>query len=214
MKKKTSTRLFDVCTSIPPIEPANMLPVMIMLGIWIVLRTQGVAVDPAFVVSVVTAQAYLIWRNLPVAAVSLTTVDTPKSPMLYWPVAITLCLALLQLWLSDPVFTQRVLTVFCTFFLVIMLLGILRERDVMDKVAPAMPVHGQYTPPVSLLRVNAAMAALIIVVNEILIAFESPGAWITVMPIFMLVLHGVYWGLVLMIIPSDADDHSDPTQAA
>lgn len=208
MMKKTSSRLYSVCTSIPPIEAKNLLPVMIMLGLWVILRMQGVPVDPAFVVSVVMAQAYMVWRNLPVAAANLKRMKARKSRMLYWPVGLMLGLAFLQLWLSSPLFTQRMLTVLCTFFLVIMVLGILREKDLMEKVGSAIPEDGNHSAPVSLLRVNAVMAALIIGVNELLIAFESPGAWITVMPFFVLVLHGLYWAMVLLTIPDNSQDDS------
>jgi hypothetical protein len=205
--KHFSSRLFALCGSIPPIKPHNFLPIMIMLGIWIVLRSQGVPVDPAFVVSVVSAQAYLVWRNIPLAAENLDTVGAPPRKLLYTIVFVTFALALLQLWLASPLFTQRMLTVLCVFFLVIMLLGILRERDMLDRLGPAMPKEGQYSAPVSLLRVNALMGALIIVMNEWLIFYESPAVWITVMPLFMLVLHGVYWALVLMTLP---DDEGEP----
>ncbi|MDF1670002.1 MAG: hypothetical protein P1U83_10335 [Roseovarius sp.] len=201
--KHTSNRLFEVCTSIPPIKPQNLLPVLIMLGLWVILRSQAVAEDAAFVVSVVTAQAYLVWRNLPMAAANLNKVGGQKSRMLLTLVGVTFAVALLQLWLSSPLFTQRVLTVLCVFFLVIMVLGILHERDVMDRLSPAMPLEAGYTPPVSLLRVNAMMAALIIAMNEWLIFYESPAVWITVMPVFMLVLHGVYWTAVLMTLPAN-----------
>lgn len=199
--KHFSSRLFALCGSIPPVKPQNLLPVMIMLGIWVVLRSQGVPVDAAFVVSVVSAQAYLVWRNIPLAAANLDTVGAPPRKLLYTIVGITFALALLQLWLASPLFTQRMLTVLCVFFLVIMLLGLLRERDMLERLGPAVPKEGSYCAPVSLLRVNAVMGALIIGMNEWLIFYESPAVWITVMPVFMLVLHGVYWALVLMTLP-------------
>ncbi|MFK7941101.1 MAG: hypothetical protein AB8B82_17105 [Roseovarius sp.] len=200
--KLTAKNMLETCASIPPIKPQNLLPIVIMLGIWVVLRTNGIAENAAFVVSVVTAQAYLVWRNLPVAAANLNTVQGPKSRMLSALVGVTFLVALLQLWLGSPLFTQRVLTVLCVFFLVVMVLGILNEREVMDRMKAAMPTHGEFTPPVSLLRVNAMMAALIIAMNEWLIFYESPAVWITVMPVFMLALHGVYWVMVLSTIPT------------
>lgn len=205
--KITAKSMLENCASIPPIKPQNMLPVVIMLGIWVALRSQNIAEDSAFVVSVVTAQAYLVWRNLPIAAANLKKISSPKRRMLYALVGVTFLIALLQLWLGSPLFTQRVLTVLCVFFLVVMLLGILNEREIMERMNAAMPVHGQYTPPVSLLRVNAIMAALIIAMNEWLIFYESPAVWITVMPIFMLVLHGVYWMMVLITLPAN---HGEP----
>jgi len=208
MKNTASSRLFAICASIPPIQPQNMLPFVIMVGLWIVLRIQGIAEGPAFVVSVVSAQAYLVWRNLPMAAANLTKMGGPGRRMLHGLVGITLAVAVLQLSLSSPLFTQRLLTVICAFFLVIMLLGILREREMLDRLSPAMPINGQHTAPVSLLRVNATMAALIIGMNEALIMYESPAVWITVMPVVMLVLHAVYWALVLITIPSDSDSNT------
>jgi hypothetical protein len=53
------------------------------------------------------------------------------------------------------------------------------------------------------LRINALAAAAVIAVNEILIATESLTVWITVMPVFALVLHGAYWFLVLMVLPPE-----------
>lgn len=196
--KSMTRRLLGHCASIPPINPLNMLPVVIMLGVWLVLRAQGVPVDPAFVVSVVAAQAYLVWRNLPMTAANLDVVGTPSRRLLHLVVGVTFLIALLQLWLGSPLFTQRMLTVLCVFFLVVMVLGIFKERDMLDRVRPALPANESYTPPVSLLRVNATMAALIIAVNEWLIYYESPAIWITVVPLFMLVLHGIYWILVQM----------------
>lgn len=201
--KITAKNMLEHCASIPPIKPQNLLPVIIMLGIWVVLRSQNVTEESAFVVSVVTAQAYLVWRNLPIAAANLKQISGPKRRMLYALVGVTFLIALLQLWLGSPLFTQRVLTVLCVFFLMVMLLGILNEREVMDRMNAAMPAQGHYSPPVSLLRVNAMMAALIIAMNEWLIFYESPAVWITVMPLFMLVLHGVYWMMVLITLPSN-----------
>ncbi|WP_371228742.1 hypothetical protein [Roseovarius sp. 2305UL8-3] len=205
MKKTLPSRLFEVCASIPPIQPHNMLPFVIMIGLWMVLRAQGVSQDPAFVVSVVSAQAYLVWRNLPNAGANLVKMGSAKRRMLHGAVGLTLAIAVLQLWLSSPIFTQRVLTVICGFFLVVMVLGILREREVLERLRKTMPANGRHSAPVSLLRVNATMAALIIVANEVLIMYESPGVWITVMPLFMLVLHAIYWVLVLLTIPDTND---------
>ena len=47
---------------------------------------------------------------------------------------------------------------------------------------------------------------MVIAVNEILISSESLGVWITVMPIFVLFLHGFYWFMVLMVLPPDSPD--------
>jgi len=110
-------------------------------------------------------------------------------------------LAALQLWLNDPLFTQRVLTGMCVFFLVIMILGIRREKDMLERVVPQQSADGTPVERVSLLRVNALAAAMVIAVNELLIVGETLAVWITVMPVFVLFLHGFYWFMVLMVLP-------------
>lgn len=196
-----STRLWFASTSIPAIRAENILPVLTMLILWIGLRHMGVHEDRAFVMAVVVAEAYAIWRNLPDAAFSLRKVRSGRPGMLMWPVLGLVALAALQLWLNDPLFTQRVLTGMCVFFLVIMILGIRREKDMLERVVPQQSADGTPVERVSLLRVNALAAAMVIAVNELLIAGETLAVWITVMPVFVLFLHGFYWFMVLMVLP-------------
>ena len=203
MIKRLSTRLWHVTTSIPPIRPENVLPIVIMMILWVVLRQLAISEDNAFVVSVVVAEAYAIWRNLPNAAYSLKKVESGKPGMLRWPVALLIVLAALQLWLNNPLFTQRVLTGFSVFFLLIMVFGIRREKDLLDRVAPIAENDSVTVERVSLLRINALAAAMVVGVNELLIAFETLSVWITVMPVFVLVLHAFYWFMVLMALPPD-----------
>ncbi len=196
-----STRLWFASTSIPAIRAENILPVLTMLILWIGLRHLGVHEDRAFVMAVVVAEAYAIWRNLPDAAFSLRKVRSGRPGMLMWPVLGLVTLAALQLWLNDPLFTQRVLTGMCVFFLVIMILGIRREKDMLERVVPQQSADGTPVERVSLLRVNALAAAMVIAVNELLIVGETLAVWITVMPVFVLFLHGFYWFMVLMVLP-------------
>ena len=111
MIKSTSTRLWFAATSIPPIRPENLLPVVMMLILWIVMRQTGFSEERAFVSSVVLAEVYTIWRNLPNAAYSLRKVREGKPGMLRWPVLIMVLLAGVQLALNDPLVTQRILLV-------------------------------------------------------------------------------------------------------
>ena len=203
MIKSTSTRLWFAATSIPPIRPENILPVVMMLILWIVMRQTGFSEERAFVSSVVLAEVYTIWRNLPNAAYSLRKVREGKPRMLLWPVLIMVLLAGVQLALNDPLVTQRVVTGFCCFFLIIMFLGMRREQDLLERVAPSQGANAQPVQRVSLLRVNALAAAVVIIVNEILIATETLAVWITVVPVFVLFLHAFYWFMVLMVLPME-----------
>ncbi|MDT8328455.1 MAG: hypothetical protein RQ750_13910, partial [Roseovarius sp.] len=176
----------------------------------VVLGRMDVPQDQTFVLSVVVAQAYAIWRNLPQAAHSLDQTTGGRAGMLRWPVIILLLLSALQLWLNNPYFTQRGISAVALFFLVVMVLGMMREGAVMDRVTPKDAEGDAVYETVSLLRVNALVAAMVIAVNEILISSESLAVWITVMPIFVLFLHGFYWFMVLMVLPPDAPDDETP----
>lgn len=206
MIKRTSSRLLNAMLSIPPIRPQNLLPVVIMLILWIVLGRLNVPQDQVFVLSVVVAQAYAVWRNLPQAAESIQQTTAGRTGMLRWPVFILLAVSALQLWLNNPLFTQRGVTAVALFLLVVMVLGMIREGAVMARVTPTTAEGGAVYETVSLLRVNALVAAMVIAVNEILISSESLGVWITVMPLFVLFLHGFYWFMVLMVLPPDSPD--------
>ncbi|SFO01187.1 hypothetical protein SAMN04487859_11341 [Roseovarius lutimaris] len=206
MVHRFSSRLLNATLSIPAIRSQNLLPVVIMLILWIGLGRMSVPQDQVFVLSVVVAQAYAIWRNLPQAAASLHQTTAGRTGLLRWPVVILLMLSAVQLWLNNPLFTQRGISAVALFLLVIMVLGMMREGDVMTRVTPTNADGEEVYETVSLLRVNALVAAMVIAVNEILICTESLGVWITVMPIFVLFLHGFYWFMVLMVLPPEAPD--------
>ena len=211
MIKRVTNRFWHLATSIPPIQPGNLLPVLVMIMLWVGLRYTGMSEDQAFVIGCVTAQAYMIWRNLPGAAQSLHHVKSGKPRMLVFPVSVIIAVAGLQLWLGSPLFTQRVLTFFCLFFLAVMVWGILREREMLERVIPEERRTEQHVgAPVSLLRINAIVAAVVIAVNEALIAFETLAVWISVMPFLFLVLHAFYWLMVLSVLPAVNEQQARP----
>ena len=208
MIKRIASRFWYLATSIPQIQPVNLLPVLVMTMLWVGLRYWGMSEEQSFVIGCVTAQAYTIWRNLPGAALSLQHVERGKPKMLIFPVCIIIVVAGVQLWLGSPLFTQRVLTLFCVLFLAVMVWGILREREMLERVVPVEHVGQQVSAPVSLLRINAIVAAVVIGVNEILIAFETLAVWISAMPILFLALHAFYWLMVLSVLPTATDKES------
>ena len=171
-----------------------------MLMLWLILRILGLGEDRAFVVSVVVAEAYLVGRNLPQAAKNIDDVHNGEVKMLAWPVGITLALAALQLIVQDPLFTQRIISGFSIFFLLIMFLGMLRERDVLDKVPHPSIATKADVPKVNLLRINALMSLVVLSVNEMLITANSLTIWITGIPLLVLVLHASYWILVILML--------------
>ena len=93
-------------------------------------------------------------------------------------------------------------------FLAVMVWGILREREMLERVVPEGRMDQQVSAPVSLLRINAIVAAVVIGVNEALIAFETLAVWISAMPILFLVLHAFYWLMVLSVLPTASDQQT------
>ncbi|WP_143534350.1 hypothetical protein [Roseovarius albus] len=174
-----------------------------MLILWVGLHQFQIDEDTIFVISVVVAEGYMIWRNLPTAAASLGTIQKDKPRLLRWPVMAVIGLIAIQLWLNDPLFTQRVLTGACLFVLIVMLLGLRREQILLDRVVPLKQHSGRQIKRVGLLRINALVLAIVITVNETLIASEPLAVWITVMPLLAILLHGFYWFAVLMVLPSE-----------
>ena len=207
MIKRIANQTWYLATTIPSIQPGNLLPVMLMILLWVVMTGQGVAESPAFVMSSVAAQACVVWRNLPRAAQSLNEAAVGRPRLVILPVALIIALAALQLWLMNPLFTQRFLSAYALFFLFVMLIGIAREDEMLSRVTPAETRMGRATMPVSLLRVNALTAAVVITANEALIAFETLSVWISIMPILLLVVHAFYWALVLSVLPSEEVYH-------
>lgn len=203
MVSTLSFRLWYAISSIPPINPGNILPLVIMLIMWVGLHQFPIDENTIFVISVVVAEGYMIWRNLPTAAASLGTIQQDKPRLLRWPVMVVLVLIAAQLWLNDPLFTQRVLTGACLFVLLIMLLGLRREQILLDRVVPLSLHPGREIKRVSLLRINALVLAIVITVNEVLVASEPLAVWITVMPLMAILMHGFYWIAVLLVLPPE-----------
>lgn len=196
MTYSTVTRVRDAFVSIPPMRPDALLPLVIMLVLWIGLRAAGFPDAMVFVLVIVCAQAHAVWRSLPNAARHMQRGEMSK---LIWTVILMLKLATLQLYIGDPLFSQRLLSGGCVFVLLVMLIGVRREQEVLARVTRNV-THGR---PISLLRVNAGFALAFLCVNEVLIATGSLTVWMTVMILAAFAVHAAYWFTVLMVMPPD-----------
>lgn len=188
------SRVQDAFASIPPMRAETLLPLIIMFLLWIGLKEAGLPEDKVFVLVLVVAQAHAVWRSLPNAARHLQG-DTSRR--LLWPVAIVLAFAAMQLWVSDPLFSQRILSGGCIFVLLVMVLGLRREKEVMARMMRTV-AQGR---PVSLLRVNAWFALAFLCLNEALIAGGSLTVWMAAMMLIALLVHATYWFTVLLLMP-------------
>lgn len=190
------SRVQDAFSSIPPMRAETLLPLVIMLMLWIGLNASGVPEDKVFVLVLVLAQAHAVWRSLPNAAQHM---QSDKRARMVWPVVAVTALAALQLAVADPLFTQRLLSGGCVFVLLVMLLGLRREKEVMARMTHSL-TEGR---PVSLLRVNACFAAVFLCVNEMLIASGSLMVWMSAMMMAAFLVHAAYWFTVLLVMPPE-----------
>ena len=203
MKSRWSSKVLDAVSSVPPMRVEYLVPIVVILILWIGLSSLGLAKDKSFVLVLVIGQTYAIWRNLPTAAAQLSQPGRDRSRLILWPVGVMLVLAVSQLLISSPLFSQRILSAACVFVLLVMILGMRREEDVLERVSPNSVVRGKVMARVSLLRVNALAAGTVLVVNELLIQSASLTVWMTGMALFAMVLHALYWFMVLMVMPGE-----------
>lgn len=198
MFKFSFIRVLDAVASVPPLRLNTVVPIAALLLVWTALLQSGVEADCSFVCVVVIGQAFVVWLNLPRAARALCLAGRDRRDLLVWPVAATLALAALQITVCEPVFTQRLLSVGCVFVLIIMALGMRHQNEVLARVG-----GGIETKPVSLMPINALMAALTLTVNELLISVDKAEVWVMGMALYALALHTVYWFMVLLVLPAD-----------
>lgn len=189
-------RVRDAFASIPPMRAETLLPLVIMLMLWTGLNAAGVPEATVFVLVLVIAQAHAVWRSLPNAA---RHIQSDKKQRMVWPVVAVMSLAALQLLVGDPLFSQRILSGGCIFVLLVMLLGVRREKEVMARMMHSV-TEGR---PVSLLRVNAWFALVFLCVNEALIATGSLTVWMAAMMMAALLVHAAYWFTVLLVMPRE-----------
>ncbi len=196
MTRDLFSSVWDAFSSIPSMRAETLVPLVLMLILWIALNAAGVPEDRVFVLVLVLAQAYAVWRSLPVAARHMRGGTRTR---VAWPVVAVLMLAALQLVVAAPIFSQRLLSAACLFVLLVMVLGLRREKQIMDRV---MTTVGE-GKPVSLLRVNAVFALVVLCVNEALIASGSLTVWMVAMMLAALVVHAAYWFTVLLLMPRE-----------
>ena len=77
----------------------------------------------------------------------------------------------LQIWMADPVVTQRIVSAACVVYVGIIVIGLCGDRMVLDRFAPVradsdVPLEFRY----HLLRLYTLTAVLVLVVNESLLA--------------------------------------------
>ncbi|MEM6577531.1 MAG: hypothetical protein AAF678_03495 [Pseudomonadota bacterium] len=203
MAHQMFARISSSAASVPPLRVDILWPFAVVLSIFVGLTLAGWEEARVFVLVSVTAQALVLWRNLPRAARDLGSISSGHARLLVWPVIIMLALIALQLVLASPLFTQRLVSAGCIFVLVIMLFGVRREKQILGAVMKGVRSVRPLSSPVPLMRVNALFAAALLCLNELLIASGSLTVWMSAMVLMLLVLRSAYWFVILLVTPDE-----------
>lgn len=167
----------------------------VFLGSWTVLQALQISESVAFVWAAVLAQAAQACRNLPGTIRRQHLTLGRKYPPAAWALAVPICVLSVQVWLSDPVVSQRLVSIFCALYIAIMAMGVRGDREIINHVTPVSKESG-----VSLgfrrhlLMLYALVAILVIATNETLIALDTTlGTRVVVLSILPIAMHGFFW---------------------
>ena len=194
-------------TSIPPIQPARIWPLLIFLMGFVSMRNLQLDDAVSFVWAAVIAQVVVVWRNIPAAAEELRRVGSGLH-ILYLGVAATLGAAALQIWLMDPVITQRMLSMSCLVFGLAMLWGALGHPRIRDLFVPsAQDAPIPEVPRTHMLRLNLFAAVAILAANEaLLLAQFDLTTRVSILATLPLLIHVLYEVVVILTLPLDELD--------
>ncbi|WP_412553315.1 hypothetical protein [Shimia sp. MIT1388] len=193
-----------------PIAPAKLLMPFVFSGSWAGLKLSGVSWPIAFVWAAVCAQGVHIWLVL------LPIIRRQRQKTGSARVAVSVVLAIwfgalvAQVWWSEPWFSQRLLSVCCALYAVILVLGIKRDGDVMKYFAPG-PNDREVSPEFRrrLLQLYALTAVFVIAVNEsLLVTGASLNLTVAILSLMPLFLHYVFQMVFLLTAPPLRDDET------
>ncbi|WP_137703002.1 hypothetical protein [Marimonas lutisalis] len=195
--------LWVLVTSVAPIPIERIWPVMMFLLGFVSLRNLQMDEAAAFVFAAVVAQVYVIWKNLPDAARDLRRTGDGTLKVLRYGVAATIAASAVQLWILDPVITQRMLSMSCLVYATAMLWGAMGNPRIREMVVPSVagrPVPE--TPRTHFLRLNTLAALLVLVVNEALVAAQFDlTTRVSILAILPLVIHVLYEITAILTVP-------------
>jgi len=193
-----------------PISPARLLMSFVFSGSWAGLKLSGVSWPVAFVWAAVCAQGVQIWLVLPLIVRRQREKSGSARVAVSVVLAIWLCALGLQIWWSEPWLNQRVLSVYCTLYAVILVLGMKRDGDVMKHFAPS-PNDREVSPEFRrhLLQLYVLTAVLVLVVNEsLLVTGASLNLTVAILSLMPLILHYVFQMVFLLTAPPLGDDET------
>ena len=164
--RRLSLFLWLVLSHLPPISPGRLLMPAVFLSSWTVLRFLHFPEPAAFVWAGVLAQAAQLCSVLPVTVWRLRKAFGRARTGARWSVAFYFCVFAFQVWLSDPVISQRLVSIICGIYVMVMALGVKGDPAILNYFAPAA---NEMDVPLNfrrhLLKLYALMAMLVVASN-------------------------------------------------
>jgi len=163
----------------------------IFVSSWTILCAIDTPDSIAFVWAGVLAQAAHIWGVLPVTVWRQRHAFGRSRNAMSWSVAILLSFLAFQIWWSDPWVSQRLVSIYCAFYVAMMALGVWGDRDVMNRTVPVSKDSDvSFDFRRHLLKLYALVAILIIATNESLLAVDAPlGSRVAALSLLPIILH-------------------------
>lgn len=156
------------------VSPRRLVMPAAFVSFWTTLTALGVADDTAFVWSAVLAQAVQVWLTMPISVrrhhQTFGRAEAAVPPALY----VIIALMAAQVWWCEPLFTQRLVSLYCAGFAAAMMLGLRGDADILDRFAPDPDGSAPSGARRDRLRKAAAAALAVLATNEVLIAAQAP----------------------------------------
>lgn len=211
MLKRYSIMLWLVLRFIRPISLNRLMPALVLISLWTLLRQtplQAVMAEHlAFVLAVVTAQIYMLWQNVRPNRSSLLKVTQHHKNVFVWAMSGAFALGLFQIWLANPMFSQRVITAFAGLYAFVMVLGVAGDEEILDRYASDQEGTAPMVVRRHLLKLYALNGLTLLIVNEALISSAAPLDMrivaLSVTPIVVHILHEV---TMLLTLPLHGDE--------
>ena len=193
-----------------PIAPAKLLMPFVFSGSWACLKLSSVPLPIAFVWAAVCAQGVQIWLVLP----PIVRRQRQKTGSALVAASVVLAIwfgaLVVQVWWSEPWLSQRLLSVSCALYAIILVLGLKRDGDVMKHFAPSSNDR-EVSPEFRrrLLKLYVLTAIFVIAVNEsLLVTGASLNLTVAVLSLMPLILHYVFQLVFLLTAPPLGDDET------
>lgn len=217
MVRRFSILLWFMLRSVPPVSTGRLLMPMVFLSAWNLLHFAEAGERMAFVWAAVLAQALQIWAVMPHSPMQVKR-SFGRARITYLAVvAVMLVTMAAQVWMADPLFTQRLLSSLCIVYALAMLLGLVGDADVLNSFVPADDRMSQRERRI-ILRLFAFVAFTVLTVNEGLILLEVPLAGrVATLALMPIVLNFGFLQVQRLMRPGrkrDQDDSADLAETA